>query len=122
MTRPARTRTGTHGAVTVDFTVTGPVQENTLFVRDAAGEGFIVDPGDEAPRLLEEVRALGLRPRAILLTHAHFDHVGAVQPLREALGVPVYLHEADLPLYRAAASSAARWNLSVTQPADPDGC
>lgn len=121
MTTSTSLKSAEHGAVTVRWTATGPVQENTLFVHDASGAGFVVDPGDEAPRLLQELRTLNLRPEAILLTHAHFDHVGAVQPLREALGIPVYLHAADLPLYRGAAASAARWNLKMTQPLDPDG-
>lgn len=110
-----------HGDVTLRVLVTGPVQENTLFLHDRDGQGFIVDPGDEGERLLKAIAEYGLRPSAILLTHAHFDHVGAVQAVREALGVPVLLHERDLELYRHAAASAARWGLRVTQPADPDG-
>ena len=65
--------------------------------------------------------AHGVRVRAILLTHAHFDHIGAVQPLREALNVPVWLHPGDLALYHAGAQSAARWNLPFVQPAEPEG-
>ncbi len=110
-----------HGAARLDFTVTGPVQENTVLVWGQTGEGFLIDPGDEPERLLVWLREHGVTVRAIVLTHAHFDHVGAVQPLREALGVPVLAHPAGLGLYRQAAASAARWQIPLPQPADPDG-
>lgn len=83
-------------------------------------QGFLFDPGDDAARILALIQETGVQVRAILLTHAHFDHIGAVQAVREALGVPVYLHPADLPLYRSGAASAARWNLPFTQPEVPE--
>ncbi|BDP40098.1 hydrolase [Deinococcus aetherius] len=91
-----------------------------MLVAGQGGEGFLFDPGDEAERVLALVRGAGVTVRGILLTHAHFDHIGAVQPVREALGVPVSLHTADLPLYRLGAASAARWNLPFIQPEAPD--
>jgi glyoxylase-like metal-dependent hydrolase (beta-lactamase superfamily II) len=97
----------------------GPLQENTYLLVGEDGRGAIVDPGDEPERILAEVRRVGLKPEAILLTHAHFDHVGAVAPLVEALKLPVYLHPADLPLYQSASQSAARWGLSIPQPPEP---
>jgi len=97
----------------------GPLQENTYLLVGEDGRGAIVDPGDEPERILAEVRRVGLKPEAILLTHAHFDHVGAVAPLVEALGLPVYLHPADLPLYQSAALGAARWGLYIPQPPEP---
>ncbi len=97
----------------------GPLQENTYLLVGEDGRGAIVDPGDEPERILAEVKRVGLKPEAILLTHAHFDHVGAVAPLVEALNLPVYLHPADLPLYQSAAQSAARWGLSIPQPPQP---
>ncbi|HMD58072.1 MAG TPA: MBL fold metallo-hydrolase [Solirubrobacteraceae bacterium] len=73
------------------FTV-GPVQENCYIVRadDQARSAVIVDPGDEAPRLLQAADALGVQIEAILLTHTHFDHIGAVAPVAAATGAPVY--------------------------------
>jgi hydroxyacylglutathione hydrolase len=72
------------------FTV-GPVQENCYLVRrEGAERAVLFDPGDEADRLLGEIEAAGVRLDAILLTHTHFDHVGAVAPLARATGAPVY--------------------------------
>jgi hydroxyacylglutathione hydrolase len=65
----------------------GPVQEN-CFVASQDGKAFVVDPGDEADALIAAVD--GLEVEAILLTHTHFDHVGAVAPLARATGAPVY--------------------------------
>jgi hydroxyacylglutathione hydrolase len=73
------------------FTV-GPVQENCFIVRAKDSEvGLIVDPGDEADRLLGALDALEIKQvPAILLTHTHFDHVGAVAPVARATGAQVY--------------------------------
>ncbi len=72
------------------FTV-GPVQENCFLARlDGADHAVIVDPGAEDSRLLEAIESHGMTLDAILLTHTHFDHVGAVAPLARATGAPVY--------------------------------
>ena len=77
------------------FTV-GPVQENCFVARlDAADRALIVDPGDEADRILAAVDELGVGVDAILLTHTHFDHVGAVAPVARATGAPVYCPELE---------------------------
>jgi hydroxyacylglutathione hydrolase len=69
----------------------GPVQENCFVVRrDGADSALIIDPGEEADRLLGAVDELGVKLEAILLTHTHFDHVGAVAPVARATGAPVY--------------------------------
>ena len=109
-----------HGSARVAFIVAGPLEENTYLVWGTSGEGFLIDPGDEPERLLEWVRAQGVTVRAIVLTHGHFDHVGAVEPLRAALQVPVLAHPAGLEIYRRAAESAARWQIPLPQPSDPD--
>ena len=78
------------------FTV-GPVQENCFIVRAGDGEhAVIIDPGDEPARLLEAIDALGITTvDAILLTHTHFDHIGAVAPVAAATGAPVYCPELE---------------------------
>lgn len=78
------------------FTV-GPVQENCFIVRDEGGSrAVIVNPGEEAERLLTAVKELGIeRVEAILITHTHFDHIGAVAPVAKATGAPVYCPELE---------------------------
>jgi glyoxylase-like metal-dependent hydrolase (beta-lactamase superfamily II) len=74
------------------FTV-GPVQENCFFVRRTdADAAVVIDPGEESARLLDAKDALGIKTiDAILITHCHFDHVGAVKALHDATGAPVYV-------------------------------
>ena len=80
------------------FTV-GPAAENSYVVRrDGADRGLIVDPGDEAERILGAVDELGIGVDAILVTHTHFDHVGAVAPVARATGAPVYCPEIEVPV------------------------
>jgi glyoxylase-like metal-dependent hydrolase (beta-lactamase superfamily II) len=81
------------------FTV-GPVQENCYIVRTdpSATRAVIVDPGDEPERLLQAIEALGVRIEAILLTHTHFDHIGAVAPIARATGAPVYCPAIEAPV------------------------
>lgn len=107
--------------LTLERIVTGPVQENTYFLYDQDGLGYIIDPGDQAPDLLAAIAASHFQPQAILLTHAHFDHVGALDPIRQALGIPAYLHAADLEWLANAQKAAARWGIQLEQPAPPDG-
>lgn len=77
------------------FTV-GPVAENSfLFRRDGGDSALIVDPGDEAPVLLGAIEALGVKLEGILLTHTHFDHVGAVAPVAKATGAEVWVPEIE---------------------------
>src|ERR1700738_2973847 len=77
------------------FTV-GPVQEHSFIVGPQGSDrAVIVDPGDEAERLLGAIDALGVKIEAILLTHTHFDHVGAVAPIARATGAPVYCPELE---------------------------
>jgi hydroxyacylglutathione hydrolase len=77
------------------FTV-GAIAENSyVFRRDGSERALIVDPGDEAPKLLNAIEQLGLTLDGILLTHTHFDHVGAVAPVAAATGAEVWVPEAE---------------------------
>jgi hydroxyacylglutathione hydrolase len=80
------------------FTV-GPVAENTyIFRRDGSDRALIVDPGDEAPTILNALDGLGVTLDGILLTHTHFDHVGAVAPVAKATGAEVWVPEIEKPV------------------------
>jgi glyoxylase-like metal-dependent hydrolase (beta-lactamase superfamily II) len=81
----------------VSVITVGPFQENCyLLVQD--GELAIFDPGDEAERLMDAIDATGARPRYIVLTHAHLDHVGACDALRARYDVPVYCPRGEAEL------------------------
>jgi len=80
---------------------------------EATGEAVIIDPGDEAPQLIAAAQRSGLNPRAILLTHAHVDHVTGVDHVKAAFDVPVWLHPADLFLYDDVVGQGRMFGLNV---------
>jgi hydroxyacylglutathione hydrolase len=78
------------------FTV-GPLQENAFLLRrEGAERALLVDPGDEPDRLLRAIEDLGAQLEAILLTHTHFDHIGAVAPVARATGATVFCPELEV--------------------------
>ena len=82
--------------VIVEKIVTGPFQENTFVVRSVeSNQTLIIDPGDDEVRIIEFIRSKKLIPLAILNTHAHLDHIGAVSKLKESFNIPFYLHEEE---------------------------
>jgi glyoxylase-like metal-dependent hydrolase (beta-lactamase superfamily II) len=74
--------------------VVGDLQTNCYLAQGPAGL-LIVDPGGEAERIISAARGLGVPAAAVLLTHGHLDHTAAAPAVAEALGVPVYAHQAD---------------------------
>lgn len=87
----------------------GPIQENCYIVRgDDPSRAVIVDPGEEGPRLLQALDELDTTLDAILLTHCHFDHVGAVAPVARASGAPVYCPRLEVPILKDI-NSFVRW-------------
>ncbi len=88
---------------------TGELQENTYLLTDeATGSIAVIDPGSPDPALMQAVRAADGRIAMILLTHGHFDHIGAVEEIRAMTGAPVYAAEEELAML-----SDARKNLSA---------
>jgi glyoxylase-like metal-dependent hydrolase (beta-lactamase superfamily II) len=83
-------------------------------------DAVLIDPGDEVDQLLAWVERERLEVQAILLTHAHVDHVSGVGRAKRALGVPIYLHRADQFLYDQAASHGRLFGLDVEQPPPVD--
>jgi glyoxylase-like metal-dependent hydrolase (beta-lactamase superfamily II) len=97
----------------------GPFQENCyLIVRD--GECAIVDPGDEADRIAAEIKATGAVPRLILLTHAHLDHVGAVDALKARWNLPLYAPREELALLAELPLQCAMFGLPPIPPPQVD--
>lgn len=74
--------------------VTGQVAEN-CYILNKNGYGIIVDPGDEADKIVKKIEEVDTYPVAVILTHAHFDHIGALDEITEKYDIPVYIHEAE---------------------------
>lgn len=86
-------------ALQVEMLTVGRIAENCFLARAEGADGLIVvDPGDEAERILAKVEEAGGGVEAILLTHTHFDHVGAVAAVARATGAPVYCPELEVPV------------------------
>jgi hydroxyacylglutathione hydrolase len=86
-------------ALDVEMLTVGQIGENCFLFRPQGGDKLlIVDPGEEPERILAAVEAKGGSVEAILLTHCHFDHIGAVAPVARATGAPVYCPEIEVPI------------------------
>ncbi|NMC72669.1 MAG: MBL fold metallo-hydrolase [Myxococcales bacterium] len=83
-------------SIEVNTVVTGPFVENTFVVHDTETlDAVIIDPGDDPGRILRTVEQLGVKVHAVLLTHAHIDHAGAVGRILEKLKVPFLVHKEE---------------------------
>ena len=92
----------------------GPFMKNGFVVGcERTREAVLIDPGDEVAGLLAFAARETLAIRAILLTHAHVDHITGVATAKRALGVPIYLHRDDLFLYERAVESGRMFGLRV---------
>ncbi len=79
----------------------GPLQENAFLLRrERADRALLVDPGDEPDRLLAAIEESGSTLEAILLTHTHFDHIGAVAPVARATGAKVWCPKLEVEVLR----------------------
>lgn len=91
----------------VQTIVVGDLEANCHIVSDAAGQAVLIDPGAQPQKILAALRAAELRPLAMLLTHAHFDHFGAAPAIQAETGIPLYVHTLDRPYLVSAAKSLA---------------
>lgn len=82
----------------IDTLVLGQLQTNCYLVADEDGAAVVIDPAAAPKLILQTAREKGLQIRAVLLTHGHFDHVGGVRDVAEALRCPVWMHENELTL------------------------
>lgn len=105
----------------IEIETVGPFQENCYIIGDEKSKaGAIIDPGDEADRILKTARSTGLEFKYILNTHAHIDHVCGVQQVKEALRIPFYLHKEDLILLQHLPKQAAMFGIFVDKVPDVD--
>jgi hydroxyacylglutathione hydrolase len=99
----------------------GPLQVNCFVVAcQRTREAMVIDPGEDGPRILQLAESNGYQVKKIVNTHGHFDHIGANQPVKEATGAVLMMHEADLPLLQNARNHAQAYGLTVSPSPDPD--
>ena len=79
----------------------GPLFTNCCIVGNADGQAYIIDPANDADRIIDVIDTAGLTPRAVLLTHAHFDHIAALPAVASRYDLPVWLDPDDLPVYES---------------------
>ncbi len=88
-----------------------------LYGDDVTGDAVIIDPGDEADRIIEAVTRRSLAPRAILLTHGHLDHIGAVAALKDEYGIPLLIGRGEeVLLNNPVANGSAAFGSPMTAP------
>ena len=101
--------------------VVGPIMANSFILGcEETHEAVVIDPGDEADRILRAVAEPGLSVKYIINTHGHLDHVGANKRLKEVTGAPILIHPLDAPMLNQVASSAAAWGIAAVNSPPPD--
>jgi glyoxylase-like metal-dependent hydrolase (beta-lactamase superfamily II) len=86
-------------ALEVEMLTVGAIGENCfVFRREGSDPLLVVDPGEEPERILAKIEEMGGSVEAILVTHCHFDHIGAVAPVAAATGAPVYCPRIEQPI------------------------
>lgn len=93
----------------------GPLGTNCYIVFDEKN-ALIFDPGAESEKVIKLIESLGVTPRAILLTHAHFDHIGAVDPLRNHYSIDVYLHKNEAGWLETPPSNSMGLDIKTKKP------
>ena len=84
-------------------------------------DAVVIDPGDDAHKIIAAIQRHNLNLKYIILTHGHFDHVGAAKALKEATGAHVLIHKSDEELLAHAESSAAMFGMKAPPSPKPDG-
>ena len=82
--------------------VNGKWRQNCYLVSNAQNQALIIDPGSDSDAISKLVETLGVCPIAVLNTHAHYDHIGAVSELLQKYGIPFFLHSHDAKLLKQA--------------------
>ncbi len=83
-------------------------------------QAIVIDPGGEADKILRLIDSMGLTVMAVVNTHAHVDHIGAIRQIKDVTGAQIMMHEAELPLLQAASRMGRLFGIRIEQPPDPD--
>jgi len=102
--------------------IVGPLEENCYIIGDEeTKQAIVIDPGDEPDRIIELIKENGLSINAIICTHSHFDHIGAIGDIKRATGGKILIHKDDIELYEGVKDQAALWGYEVDDIPGPDG-
>jgi len=104
----------------IETLIVGPIEVNCYVAYDENGDGVVIDPGDEAEEILDVIRQNDVNIKYILLTHGHFDHIGAVVKVKNETGAGVVMHSNDQFLIQQAPQQAAMFGLPAVQTFDVD--
>ena len=92
----------------------GPIQANCFILGcEKTRQAVVIDPGDDADRILTSLAGDRLTAVQISNTHGHFDHVGANKRLKETTGADILIHRDDAPMLTQLSASAAAWGLAA---------
>ena len=99
----------------------GPIMANCFIVGcQETLEAAVIDPGDEADKILQLLADLDLNVKTIINTHGHFDHVSANKGIHTATNAPILIHALDAPMLAQISASAANWGLSAEDSPPPE--
>jgi hydroxyacylglutathione hydrolase len=92
----------------------------SVFGDEQSGEAMVVDPGDDIARILEVIQRHGFTVKSIVITHAHIDHIGGAQKLKQATGAPVYMNSGDEELQKMMDVQAQWLGMRTPPPVEID--
>jgi len=107
--------------VIIETLAVGPIQANCFILGcEETREAVVIDPGEEADRILALVAETNLTVKYIINTHGHMDHVSANKKMHEATGAPILIHSLDAPMLDQVADSAAAWGFKAENSPAPE--
>ncbi len=108
-------------SIQVQSVITGPFKENTFIVSDSVtGDAVFIDPGDDSAILISKINQDHLRPQAIINTHAHTDHIGAVSALQNEWDIPFYLNKNEQMILDANEQTCRLFGIQVSETPEVD--
>jgi len=101
--------------------IVGPLFSNCYIIWDEKEKiGIIIDPGDDGEDIIKKVNELKIKIKYIIITHGHFDHIGAVNKLKKYFKVDFLAHKGDLFFIKEGKNSAMRWGVDIESSPEPD--
>ena len=87
---------------------------------DSTHEAIVIDPGGEGHRIMQEIEKMDVHVKAVINTHAHVDHIGALKEIKNAYNPEIMLHNLELPILHTASKMGRLFGVSIEQPPEPD--